>query len=243
MSEATPEVHVYREIAGKRLELELIRPPQQSGAPHPALVLFHGGGWRMGAREQLLPQCRWLAARGVAGITASYRLATEGSGCSPADCTDDAVHALRWVRSNAFALGLDAERIAAGGGSAGGQMAVAAATQVRVAALVLFNPALAPDGTPRLLFLGDRCPAWAIGPGHPPALVLHGTADTIVPIDHSRRYRDVLKSLDLRCDLVEYEGMPHAFFNFAYPKGRLEETLEETGRFLESLGLLSPAGA
>jgi acetyl esterase len=234
----THEIHAYRAIDGRSLELELVRP-DGGAAPFPAVVFFHGGAWRMGERSMLLPQCRHLADCGAIGISVTYRLATEDSGTTPLDCTDDAIHAVRWVREHAAELGIDAGRIAAGGGSAGGQMATAvAASGVELAALVLFNPALAPDGTPRLLFMGDDCPGWAVNDAFPPSLVLHGTADQLVPIDHARSFAERMKAAGRRCDLIEYDGMPHAFFNHPAPKGRLEETLAETERFLGSIGLL-----
>lgn len=234
----TREVHVYRETHGRSLELELVRP--DGGAPpHPAVVLFHGGGWRTGDRSLLLPQCEHLAACGAVGVTVSYRLASEGSGTTALDCAHDAAHAVRWVRDHAAALGIDPQRIAAGGGSSGGQMAAAvAAMGIELAALVLFNPALAPDGTPRLVFLGDACPDWSVDGSFPPTLVQHGTADTIVPIDHARRFAERIASDGGRCEFVEYDGMPHAFYKFPAPKGRLQETLGEMERFLRSIDLL-----
>lgn len=234
----TPETHIYFETAGSTLELDLVRPAD-SPSPAPAVIFFHGGAWRIGDRQQFLPQCRKLAAQGTFGITASYRLVSDDNQLSPVDCANDAAAAVRWVRAHAAELGIDPNRIAAGGGSAGGQLATAvAAMEVELAALVLFNPALAPDGSPRLLFLGGAGPDWDITPGFPPALVMHGTGDTIVPIEHARRFAERMKVVGSRCELAEYEGMPHAFFNHPAPEGRYEETVGEMERFLTSLDLL-----
>ncbi|MBW2279883.1 MAG: alpha/beta hydrolase [Deltaproteobacteria bacterium] len=219
-----------------------MRPDSAAGGARPAVVFFHGGAWRIGSREQFLPQCRRLAAAGTVGITVTYRL-TNSETVTPVDCADDAAHAVRWVRDHADDLGVDSTRIAASGGSAGGQLAAAVASMgVDLAALVLFNPALAPDGTPRLAFMGEGSPDWGVGERFPPSLVLHGTADEQVPIDHSRRFAARMKALGRRCDLVEYEGMPHAFFNHPAPEGRFEETASEMERFLRSLELLWPPG-
>jgi len=232
------EVHVYREIAGRALELELVRPAGGM-QPRPAVLFFHGGGWRLGSRELLLPQCEFLASRGAIGVSAGYRLAREDAGTTPMDCVDDALHAVRWLRANAAPLGVDPARIAAGGGSAGGQMAAAvAAIGEPLAALVLFNPALALDGSPRLPFMGDACPAWEVDARLPPTLIQHGTADRLVPIDHVRRYAERLRAAGGSCELVEYEGMPHAFFNRPAPEGRRDETLTALAAFLGALGWL-----
>jgi len=233
------ESFAYLERDGSLLELELVRPADLS-RPAPAVVFFHGGAWRGGSREQFLPQCRKLAARGTFGITASYRLASDANGLSAVDCAHDAAEAVRWVRAHAVDLGIAPDRIAAGGGSAGGQLAAAvAAMGVELSALVLFNPALGPDGSPRLDFLGDGAPDWDVTPGFPPALVQHGTADRIVPIQHVRRFAERMSALGSPCELVEYEGMPHAFFNHPAPEGRFEATVQEMERFLASRGLLA----
>jgi len=233
-----PETHLYREIGGHSLELEVVRPAG-GGSATPCVVFFHGGAWRIGERGQFLPQCRALAERGATAITVTYRLVTDGGENTPIDCSDDAAHAVAWVRSHAAELGVDPRKIAAGGGSAGGQMAGAIASAgTELAALVLFNPALGPDGTPCLSFLGDGSPDWPVDAGYPPTLVLHGTADSLVPIDHSRRFAERMKTVGNRCELIEYEGMQHAFFNHPAPEGRYDETLAEMLRFLESANLL-----
>jgi acetyl esterase len=235
----TPETHAYLERDGSILELELVRPADAVD-PAPAVVFFHGGAWRIGAREQFLPQCRVLAEGGTFGITASYRLVSEDNGLSPVDCAHDAAEAVGWVREHAAELGIDPRRIAAGGGSAGGQLAAALASmEVELSALVLFNPALGPDGTPRLRFMGDAGPDWEVTETFPPALVQHGTSDTIVPIEQARLFAERMDSLGRRCELIEYEGMPHAFFNHPAPEGRYEETVQEMKRFLTSLDLLA----
>lgn len=235
-----PETHVYREIGKYSLELGVVRPARNGTAPATScVVFFHGGTWRLGDRSQFLPQCRALAERGATAVTASYRLVTDGGETTPVDCSDDAVHAVAWVREHASELGIDPRKVVVGGGSAGGQMAAAvAATGADLAALVLFNPALCPEGTPRLRFMGDACPGWGVAEGYPPTLVLHGTADAIVPIEHSRRFAEQMKTVGSQCELVEYEGMPHAFFNHPAPDGRYEETLAQMLRFLESSDLL-----
>ena len=91
------EVHVYREVDGRALGLELVRPAE-APAPSPAVILFHGGAWRMGSRDQFLPQCRDLAARGTVAITASYRLADRDRKTTPLQCADAAAHALEYAR-------------------------------------------------------------------------------------------------------------------------------------------------
>ncbi len=110
------------------LPLRLYRP-RGTSASAPALVYLHGGGWVVGDLDSHDHLCRYLAASaGVVVIAVDYRLAPEHR--FPA-AYDDACAALRWVAAHAAELGLDPERLAVGGDSAGGNLAAGAALAVR----------------------------------------------------------------------------------------------------------------
>jgi acetyl esterase/lipase len=87
----------------------------------PALVYFHGGGFVIGNIETHDGLCRLLANEGnFRVISVDYRLAPEHK--YPA-AIDDAFAALGWIMANAPDIGVDANRIAVGGDSAGGALA------------------------------------------------------------------------------------------------------------------------
>jgi acetyl esterase len=91
----------------------------------PALVYLHGGGWVVGDLDSHDAPCRMLArSAGVRVVAVGYRLAPEHR--FPA-AADDALAALRDVHARAGELGIDPERIAIGGDSAGGNIATVAA--------------------------------------------------------------------------------------------------------------------
>ena len=91
--------------------------------PGPALVWIHGGGLVLGTPEQGHPLCgRWADELDLLVVSVDYRLAPEHP--FP-DGLDDCDAALRWVHDEAEALGVDADRIAVGGDSAGGGLAAA----------------------------------------------------------------------------------------------------------------------
>lgn len=126
------EVGAYdREVPGAvgPLRARVYVPPflPRSGAP--GLVFFHGGGWVVGSIETHDLLCRALAEQASAVVVSiDYRLAPEHR--FPA-APEDAIAATRWVLANAAALGLDADKIAVGGDSAGGNLAAVVSIALR----------------------------------------------------------------------------------------------------------------
>lgn len=95
----------------------------------PLLIFYHGGGWCVGDVPSYDVLCRQLAnASGCAVLSVDYRLAPEHP--FPA-AVDDAVFAFAWAQEQADLLGIDPTRIALGGDSAGGSLAIVTALAVR----------------------------------------------------------------------------------------------------------------
>lgn len=103
-----------------QLQLDLYLPARPPSSPLPAIVFVHGGGWQTGVRANFTPMAIRMAERGFAAATVSYRLSPEAR--YPA-AIHDVKAALRWVRAHAADYGIDPDRIAVSGGSAGGQIA------------------------------------------------------------------------------------------------------------------------
>lgn len=103
------------------LQLDVYRQRDLDPGPRPALLYVHGGSWRGGnRRQQGRPLLHRLASSGWVAVSASYPLA-------PAATFPDQLvglkRALRWMRTDGVALGIDPDFIAISGGSAGGHLA------------------------------------------------------------------------------------------------------------------------
>lgn len=227
---------VYGIADGKPLKLDLCLP--DGPGPYAAVILVHGGGWfggdKMGDTKALLAP---LTQAGFAWFTINYRLAPQYR--YPA-CLEDVFTAIRWVKAHAADYHLASDRIALMGVSAGGQLVEMAAVQggpdTRVAAVVpFFGPSdlvaqtIARGGlhrdltslfgcktmdTPTIAVLRAASPLNFVHPGLPPFLLLHGTADKIVPYEQSVAFDARVRAAGGTSELITVPGGSHAMGNW-----------------------------
>ncbi|MGB6221304.1 alpha/beta hydrolase [Haloferula sp.] len=245
------------------LNLDVFTPDgHQSSDSRPAIVFFFGGGWVSGSSSHFHPHCEYLASRGMVAISAEYRIRNT-HGTTPEECVKDGKSAVRYIREHASELGIDPNRIAAGGGSAGGHIAAAAGTLTayeeqgenlaissRPNALVLFNPVIdnGPGGygySTVQSYWEDISPLENITASAPPTVFFLGTNDSLIPVATGKAYQTAMEAEGVRCDLHLYDGQPHSFFNFdvigdsSGPFYGYQDTVFKTDEFLVSLGYLS----
>ncbi|MDI2130111.1 alpha/beta hydrolase family protein [Yinghuangia seranimata] len=232
-------------IQGHRpLMIDVDVPRPSDGRPVPVVVWLHGGAWMWGTNKHTATPIdterirEELLAAGIAFASVQYRLSGESRW--PAQL-HDIKSAVRWLRHHADRLGIDPERVAAWGESAGGHLAALLATtgdrpdlegHVGVttgtsriqAAVSWYGPtdlaAMVENGfaAPAYELLGGRTelarqasPLHHVGGGTAPMLLIHGTDDTPVPADHSRRLADACTEHGVPVELVLVPDAGHAF--------------------------------
>lgn len=222
----------YRQVNGRILRLQVLAakgiPP---GGRAPAILLFFGGGWLYGSIGQFDLQARALADLGITTILADYRVLCR-DGVDPRAGMEDAAAAMTFVRTQADELSIDPHRIAAGGGSAGGQLALSIAFDadplVRPDALVLFNPVvdLADGDLARHFASLSPSDIRSISPvahdaaAYPPMLIMHGIEDRLVAIGQVTAFCHAVSAHGRSCTLLAYPDAGHGFFNPAVAGGR-----------------------
>ncbi len=145
---------------GHPIPVRLYAPREANWAePLPLLLYFHGGGFTVGSIATHEPLCRLLCARADAMVlSVDYRL---GPQWKFPTAVDDAFDVLHWVFEQAPRLGVDADRIALGGDSAGGTLAAACAVEARdrglapVLQMLLYPGTSARQDTPSQRALAD----------------------------------------------------------------------------------------
>ena len=251
------ERRVYKTVGDVELPLYIYQPEgHKPSEKKPAIVFFFGGGWKAGSPSQFEQHCKHLANRGMVAITVEYRVSSRHP-VKVEDCIEDAKSAMRWVRGHAEELGIDPERVAAGGGSAGGHLAActevmddfnASTDDLKVSAkpnaIVLFNPFMGrPDGEP-LETDRTRGPASKVIPltyaskKQPPCIMFFGTADEL--LKGAEAFQQESQKAGNRCEIITYEGQGHGFFNYGKSDNKYYNlTVAETDKFLVGLGWIS----
>ncbi len=244
------QTFVYATTPARDLRLHVFSPANAATA-HPAIMFFFGGGWRTGSPVVFADRARKLAAEGYVAIVPDYRVSCRDQ-TTAIDSAADATSVHQWLLANAASLRVDTTRIVLSGGSAGAHIGLTAALKAapdqRPAALVLFNPAV------DLVSIAGRINLTAetaapVSPsvlpldGAPPTFIVHGDADDTVPIQTVRDFCARMSAAGRHCELKEYAGKPHGFFQSRAADPALggaspyDETLSQAIAFLKAVGI------
>ena len=222
-----------------------IHRPQGDG-PAPAILLIHGDG-RIGkdGRWQMAGIARRLAKSGYYVFSITYRMAPDWTYPAP---LDDVRAALAWMRENAAEQGIDAEKIAVFGYSAGGYAGALAAltddgnappVKAVVAGAAPSNLTYYSEGDLIRDFLGgtleevpelfhEASPVNHVTPASPPFFLYHGENDTLVHPDHLREMEAALKAHGVAHEIFWIRGKGHVAA-FLFPGGAIDASI----RFLD----------
>lgn len=110
----------YKYIDSTSLQLDIYKLKDLT-SPAPVMIFIHGGAWRTGKRSDYLPYLIDYANKGFITATVSYRLVKKA--IFPA-AVQDVNCAVKWIKTHAGEYGIDPERIALIGGSAGGHLSL-----------------------------------------------------------------------------------------------------------------------
>lgn len=193
--------------------------------PAPGVLFIHGGGWAGGAPSFHLRHIHQLAERGY--VTAALEYTYSPVAPWPAQI-EDVKAALAWMRDNAEALGLDPNRLAVAGGSAGGHLAaMAALTDTTLRAAVIWYPAVdlrsfhnVPDFKPMTDALMPNAtvdqllaasPVAHVSSESPPILTFTGDLDPLTTLADIEVFHQLLDDAGVRNELVVFKGRDHGF--------------------------------
>jgi dipeptidyl aminopeptidase/acylaminoacyl peptidase len=200
------------------LELDLYTPTDDTATKRPVVIFAHGGSFRAGDKSSGESWVGPLAERGYVTASINYRMDEDAPGVSyPLNASEaqrilwavsDMKTAIRWFRANAVALGIDPNRIAVAGSSAGAVMADTTAV----------TPDLPGDTGDHLAYSSAVCTAVSIMGATEPALVdasdagaifFHGDQDTTVPFSQAQQSQAAMDAAGLPTKFVTFPGEGH----------------------------------
>lgn len=234
----------YVDGEGQQL-LDLYLPGKSADELRPAVLLIHGGGWAIGdkadARERQFAEL--MMDEGYLAISINYTLTSyEGKawkskrlkGAWPQNICD-CKNALAWIVANAAELGVDTNRLAVMGGSAGGHLVLLTGLSN---GKTEFGDGCFGGGTVRCIidFYGipdirrwggkafidepeaEHPEIWALASpvehlteNSPPILIVHGTEDPTVDIGLSDEFAEILDEKEIPFEYIKIDGAKHSF--------------------------------
>jgi acetyl esterase/lipase len=233
-------VYTTDSTGAHRLDVHLPSGTAPAGG-WPVVLAIHGGGWRGGDKlgyEGVVDA--ELTAAGYAVVAPDYTLSRPGHSSWPLNL-NEVRQSVRWVKENAAGFDFDSSAIAAMGESAGAHLALMLGTdpgpadskgvKARVEAVVdfygptdltsLYNESPA-AGLAVSQYIGGKptqfpaqyanaSPVTHISAATPPVLIVHGTADQLVPFTQSVELAQDLSADGVPNQLIPVEGAPHGF--------------------------------
>ena len=210
------------------LQLDMYQPTGDTVTSRPAIVWVHGGSFSGGDKTspELVDEANTFSKEGYLNVSINYRLESPGCSGNFSNCVDaiqeaaaDAQTAVEFLRTNATTYGIDPNRIAIGGSSAG------AITALNVGYASSENPAAKVRAAVSLS--GAHLVVGTISPGDAPALDFHCTTDPLVPYQWAVNTINAAKAQGLDAFLESWNETCHV----PYAEHR-QQILDQTRNFL-----------
>jgi carboxylesterase type B len=210
------------------LQLDMYRPTGDSVTSRPAIVWVHGGSFSGGSKTsgELVDEATTFAKLGFVNVSINYRLESPGCSGSFSNCGQaiqeawaDAQTAVRFMRTNAATYGIDPNRIAIGGSSAGG------ITALNVGYASAEDPSASVRAAQSIS--GAKLSSSAVSAGDAAALDFHCTTDPLVSYQWAVNTVDAAKAQGLDAFLESWDATCHV----PYAEHR-QQILDQSRNFL-----------
>jgi predicted esterase len=210
------------------LQLDMYQPTGDTVTSRPAIVWVHGGSFCCGDKtsSELVDEATTFSKEGYFNVSINYRLESPGcsgtlSNCGVAiqEAAADAQTAVRFLRTNAATYGIDPNRIAIGGSSAG------AITALNVGYSSSEDPSARVRAAVSLS--GTQGGVGTISPGDAPAIDFHCTTDPLVPYQAAVNTINAAKAQGLDAFLESWNETCHV----PYAEHR-QQILDQSRNFL-----------
>lgn len=248
---------VYGHKDGMALFYDVLHPTSPSNGA--GVIYMVSGGWfsRWQEPERRLDSFADLLAAGYTVFAVHHGSAPR---YFVPEAYQDVSRAVRHIRLHADNYNVDANRLGVTGGSAGGHLSLMIGgdsdagkpdaedpvmrVSNSVAAVVAYYPPV--DIRPMAGRSNERFPALNfdpegaaaispilfVSPDDPPSLLLHGTADTLVPMSNSEKIHAAFKQANVETDMIIYEGGDHGFRNPEHRKAAAAARLQWFNKYL-----------
>lgn len=238
--------------------LDIYQP--ESGSGYPVFVYVHGGSWNSGHKELYAPIAERLLPYGIVVIVVGYTLYPRGTYRRQ---TTDVARAIAWVLENVEQYGGDPKNVIVCGQSAGAHLAGLALFDEQwlaetghhvseIAGFVgisgVYDIEAEAEYGRAIGFTGDflakvmggeenfraASPVTHIRPGLPPALLIHGNADTVVPWEIAEVFHDMLLAAGNDSRLLVYDRGGHAEIMFGALDRRQSKLIDDMVYFVKT---------
>lgn len=234
---------IYKTANGVNLPIQIFLPDGDISNARTVLCI-HGGGWNSCAITDNSPwdggwmgnNAKYFAQKGFIGIVISYRCLTLSEDLNVGDLLEDCKDAIRYIRENFEFVNFN--DIVYAGDSAGGylvtMLGLSQDDDIRPDTVVSLNPVLEVPG--RWGYAFNNCsdtdhlaPKKVIGEKCAKFIFMHGNADTVVEMEHTKELHEMLLARSHSSEFVEIDGAMHAFvlFGYKYPDEYVTDIMEQ----------------